>query len=143
MKFVIALIGTATVVVFFEIGILPFLGSEKALFVKIGFPLDWEHSEIAFWIANIFIFTELFLSMTSFLFSITIWYLMLNCSLRYEVLGCELRKMGGNRQKLKLRVPEKEQHLAFAHDLKKSIEAHQHHREYNVSSNSKVNVFQN
>ncbi len=131
MKFVIALISTASVVVFFETGVLPFLGSEKALFVKIGFPLDWENDEIAFWIANIFIFTELFLSMTSFLFSITIWYLMLNCSLRYEVLGCELRRIGQHGlEGKKLNVPEKEKHLAFAGDLEKSIDSHLQLRQY-------------
>lgn len=76
------------------VGAIPFVTSERTLFFKIGFPLDWRNNEIAFWIANTYVFTGLILSMAAFLLAIIVWYLMLICCLRYTVLGNELRKLG-------------------------------------------------
>lgn len=36
--------------------VAPFLGSEKTLFVKFGFPLDWRNNEFAYWLAIAFTF---------------------------------------------------------------------------------------
>lgn len=103
--------------------VVPFIGNERTLFFKIAFPLDWRNNEFAFWIANIFILSEVILAITTFLFSITIWYLMLNCALRYEVLGNELRNMGMITEP-KIQMSYKENQNIFLRNLKALIETH-------------------
>nr|QGW45417.1 odorant receptor 44 [Bradysia odoriphaga] len=108
----------------------PFVGSEKTLFLKIAFPLDYKSSEFAFWIATAFLFTETVLIITFAIFSVVIWYLLLICALRYEVLGSEIKNMGqvsiknGN-----VKMTETQRHINFFEDLKTSIKAHLHLRE--------------
>lgn len=40
--------------------VIPFIGSEKNIFVEIGFPLDYQNNGMAFWIANTFHYTLVF-----------------------------------------------------------------------------------
>lgn len=126
IKFVIVLVFACIFGILLEVTVIPFVGSEKTLFLKIGFPWDWKNNEAAFWAANAFLFTELMLSMTAVPFSITIWYLMLICSLRYEVLASDLRSMGQTNEKLS----EKENQNVFLYNLKTSMVAHLQLREY-------------
>lgn len=110
--------------------IVPFLGTERKLFFNIGFPLDWQHNNFAYWIAFIFILTEVFLSAISVLFSVMMWYLLLNCGLRFEVLGQDLCNMGmvaevvdetGN----KCMISKAEKENQFSKDLVAAIQTHQ------------------
>lgn len=111
-------------------GILPpLLGSEKNLFFKIAFPLNWKENEVAYWIAVTFTFTEVYLSLITVSFTIIIWYLMTNCSLRYEVLGNEIRNMGQINKENKRKISDKEKQDLYLHDLKASIDDHLHIRE--------------
>lgn len=80
--------GSATVV-------LPFIRSERKLFLNLGLPFDYKNNEIAFWIALAFMFTETMMAVLSTLFTIIMWYLLLNCCLRYKVLGDELTNLDG------------------------------------------------
>ncbi|XP_037042354.1 odorant receptor 94b-like [Bradysia coprophila] len=108
---------------------LSVIGSDKTLFLEIGFPLDYKNSDIAFCMATVFLFTEVFLSLIALFFSIMIWYLLFNCSLRYEVLGSELKDMGRTSEKRDAKVTERQMHNNFFEDLKTSIDAHLHLRE--------------
>lgn len=74
--------------------LVPFVGSERKLFFNIGFPLDWKNNEFAYWLAFAFLLTSVILSAISVLFSIIMWYLLLNCGLKFEILGNELRNVG-------------------------------------------------
>ncbi|XP_037052001.1 odorant receptor 94b-like [Bradysia coprophila] len=109
--------------------IVPFIGSERKLFFNIGFPLNWRHSEFAFWAAFTFILTEVALSAISILFSVIMWYLFLNCGLRFEALGHDLRDMGiieevvdvsGNKRK----ISKMEKENQFAKDLVAAIKSY-------------------
>lgn len=93
MKFVVALLLTVFVGSF-ESVVVPFLGSEKTLFFQIAFPFDYRNSEIAFFFAYAFVFTITVLTIIAVFVSVLIWYFLLNCSLRYEVLASELRNTG-------------------------------------------------
>lgn len=109
--------------------IVPFLGSEKKLFFNIGFPLDWQHSEFAYWIAFTFILTEVILSAISVLFSIIVWYLFLNCSLRFQLLGHDLRSMGVIEEVVdssgkKRKVSKLEMENQFSKDLVAAVKSH-------------------
>ncbi|XP_037032787.1 odorant receptor 94b-like [Bradysia coprophila] len=110
-----------------EVLLAPFIASKKIIIFEIGFPLDYKNSEIAFWIANSFILTECVLSMITTFFSILIWYLLLSCSLRYNLLGRELKRLGQIiSEDSKNEISEKQKHTIFMQDLKASIDAHLH-----------------
>ncbi|XP_037050342.1 odorant receptor 94a-like [Bradysia coprophila] len=75
--------------------IFPFIGKQKRIIVDIAFPLDWKNSEIGFWLTYVFFLTENMLSFLTIVYaSALIWYLLLHCSLRYRILGTEIRNMG-------------------------------------------------
>lgn len=114
--------------------VIPFLGGEKKLFFNVGLPLDWKNNEIAFWIAFVFLVTEIFLTAVAILFSILMWYLMTNCAIRYEVLGHQIKNMGVIREvvatanRRKITVVEKQN--LFLQDLISHAESHKDIMEY-------------
>lgn len=74
--------------------ISPVALNENILVFKIAFPLDWRNDRIAFWMAYAYVGGGFFLSAICCLFSITVWYLMLIFTIRYEMLGNQFRNMG-------------------------------------------------
>ncbi|XP_037041459.1 odorant receptor 94b-like [Bradysia coprophila] len=120
MKFVLVFLITVAVIGFSGSITLSLLGTEKSLFVKIAFPLDYRNNGFAFWIATIFIFTAFLLGTIGIFFSIIIWYLLLVCSLRYEGLGSGLRNMGRRSEHRK----GKNGYDDFREDLKTSVNSH-------------------
>ncbi|XP_037049379.1 odorant receptor 30a-like [Bradysia coprophila] len=106
----------------------PFIGKKKTFVVDFAFPLDYKNSEIGFWTANIFFTTENGLSFVALAFSITTWYLLLHCSLRYKILGMEIRKMGRVTVAGEGKMTETQKQKMFHQDLVTSIEAHLHLR---------------
>lgn len=71
-----------------------YLGRERKLFFNIGFPLDYKTSEMAFWLALAFNSTEEIVAVLIIFFSTIVWYLMVQCAFRYELLGHKLRTLG-------------------------------------------------
>ncbi|XP_037040269.1 odorant receptor 94a-like [Bradysia coprophila] len=127
VKFLIVFLIAVFVCSFIQSVFIPAFGSEKILFFEIAFPLDYRNNEVAFWMATVFLFTETVLTIIAVFFSILIWYLLLNCSLRYEVLASEMRNMG------KIMDSKKGQNVivtsiqkSFVDDLKASINVHLH-----------------
>ncbi len=94
MKFVIFFLSFSYFTTSAVLFVAPFVGTEKKFFFQIGFPLDWRKSEVGYWMAYIFIVTVAAIGVISVTFSVFVWYLMANCSWRYEVLGLKIRKMG-------------------------------------------------
>nr|QGW45405.1 odorant receptor 32 [Bradysia odoriphaga] len=121
MKFVLVFVITVFAAGISACIILPFLGTEKTLFVGIGFPVDYRSNEFAFWIATIFVFTAFLLATNGVFFSIIMWYLLLICSLRFEVLGNGLRNMGRRSEQRKSKL-----HDDFLEDLKASVDSYIH-----------------
>nr|QGW45398.1 odorant receptor 25 [Bradysia odoriphaga] len=129
MKFMKIFFSCSVLIAICAMFIVPFIGSERKLFFNIGFPLDWRHSEFGFWAAYTFILTEMVPSAISILFSVIMWYLLLNCALRFEVLGQDLRNMGiieevvdelGNKRK----ISKMEKENQFAKDLVAAIKSY-------------------
>lgn len=129
LKFVILFL-IVLVTFSFEAGVLPFPGDGKTLFLEIGFPLDWRTNTIAFFTANVFILTEVFLSMVVVFSSIIIWYMLLVCSLRYSVLASELKKLGWNGvEGMRTMTEQQKQHI-YLQDLTRSIDDYVHLKKY-------------
>ncbi|XP_037049878.1 odorant receptor 94b-like [Bradysia coprophila] len=104
--------------------VLPFLGSQRSLIANIALPFDWENSEIGFWVVYIFSLTEYYIVVLTMLFSLIMWYLLLLCSLRYKILGMEMKNIG--RAAGKVKMPVKEKQAIFKQDLVASIKGHLH-----------------
>lgn len=132
VKFVAAFLIAILFTALLETLLLPFVGSEKSLVFEIAFPLDWRDNDVAFYIAIFFVFTETFLTTIPVLFSVLIWYLLLMCSLRYEILGSELRKLGRKRitEESNIKLTERQMQNHFLEGLKCSVDTHVHLREY-------------
>lgn len=130
MRFVIAF-ACITVLAVLGNSIFPFVGNERSMIVDIAFPLDWKNSEIGFWLVYIFFFTENLLSILAIIYvSAIIWYLLLHCSLRYDILATDIRNMGKITGGVK--VSQKTQHAIFYQDLVACIKDHLHLRGYGV-----------
>ncbi|XP_037039750.1 putative odorant receptor 71a [Bradysia coprophila] len=127
IKFV-KLFACATVIASLGCSVFPFFVNEKLFIVDIAFPLDWKDSEIGFWMAYIFFVSEIVLTLLALTFSVIIWYLLLHCSLRYKILGMEIRNMGRTTDPSKEEISAKEQQAIFYQDLVALIEAHLHLR---------------
>lgn len=101
----------SVITTFAELAIFPFLGSEKTMICKFGFPLDYENDDISFWIAHLFLTSAAVLTFIPLSFTILITILLIHCSLRYQVLGSELTKMGYIRKGQKGQIFRVAQHL--------------------------------
>ncbi|XP_037024534.1 odorant receptor 94b-like [Bradysia coprophila] len=120
IKFAVVFYGATFVTATFASFVVPFLGKEKSIIYSFAFPLDWKSDNFAYFLANAFITSHTYLTIVVILFSIIIWYLIMQCSLRYEGLAGDVRIMG--------RITEqkngKMSHNAFMQDLKELIIAH-------------------
>lgn len=70
---------------------LPIFSVEKRLPLNIGFPFDWRTSEIAYWIAYFYTIFNFMITIFCLLLNVIIWYLMINCAIKYETLGNQFR----------------------------------------------------
>lgn len=112
------------VVLFTEFMIFPFVGNEKTIFLKVAFPLDYENDEIAFWIVHIYVSCQGLLLWIGIAATIIILYLMMHCSIRFQLLGRELKKTGRIEMERKRKVSENEKHQIYMQDLTTSVDAH-------------------
>ncbi|XP_037034389.1 odorant receptor 30a-like [Bradysia coprophila] len=95
---------------------LPIFSSDGGLPVFIS--LSWNDSEIVFWLAYLFVSLSTLLYVVAYLFTPLIWYMMLNYSIEYELLGNKLRKLGvGKKTAVKQNDLRLSQRSRFAEDL--------------------------
>lgn len=108
----------------------PLFLSEKILSINIWFPLDWKTSAISYWIAYFFAAGSLlYLCVISFL-TIILWYMMLNCTIKYEILGDQFREMGEmEATPNKSLIPKADKEKAYLRNLYALIETHQNIKE--------------
>lgn len=91
----------------------------------INIALPWKKSRLVFWIKHIIVSVGCVYSIIWFLFSVIIWFIMLNCSLKYQMLGDQLTNMGKTAPKGKeLKVSSLKQHASCEEDLLKAIKTH-------------------
>lgn len=68
--------------------------SDKQLIFNIAFPLDRNKSDIAFLMASAFLFGGVFFSVLCTILTSMTWFVMLNLSFKYKLLGNQLTYMG-------------------------------------------------
>lgn len=120
-KFGNALLFNTMLCICCEVAIYPFYGSKKTLALELAFPLDWREDEFSFWIGNLFMLIGAMLALAAISFGVITSYLLLVCSLRYDLLGSNMRK-AGQRSTGKILNHEKQQ--LYGHNLITSIKEH-------------------
>ncbi|XP_037028512.1 odorant receptor 94b-like [Bradysia coprophila] len=108
---------------------LPFFSSERRLPLNVGFPLDWKNSIVGYCLAHTFVVAAVIFAMVVTFFTIIYWYVMFNCSIKYQLLGNSLRKLGSKNSAAK-NVFDKQETVE---DLKKLIESHRNIKEKTAS----------
>lgn len=75
--------------------LVPLFNKEKVLLIKIWVPfdVDWKSNDLAFWLIYIYTNTCMALFATSIGRCLFIWYIMLNLSLKFEILGYRLTNL--------------------------------------------------
>lgn len=73
---------------------LPFFSDDKLLPYFISF--SWQNSETVYWLAYIVVVVGVTQSAVIILFTVLLWYIMLNYSIAYECLGNKIRMFGWN-----------------------------------------------
>lgn len=73
---------------------LPIFTNTRKLPLTIGFPLNWRTNQWSYWAAYFFISLNHVLTVVFMSSSVIIWYIMINCSIKYELLGSQFRKIG-------------------------------------------------
>lgn len=100
---------------------------------NIWFPLDYKRSRLAHWIAHGFVVVnELFLMQVSLVASV-MWYVMVNSSLKYDILGYRLKHFTTNWQLDDYddySVSNGKDHHLFETQLIKCIRMHQELKQY-------------
>lgn len=74
--------------------LVPFIMQENIFAIKIWVPIDWTHNNIAFWIINVYTLICIQFYVVAVELSVIVWYLMLNFSIKYEMLGYQLMNLG-------------------------------------------------
>ncbi len=120
--------------------IVPLVSNEKILVFSIAFPLDWKNDSFSFWIAYLYVIGGFFYGFVSFIFVIIIWYLMINCTIKYEILGNQLRRAGLRKDdeksdvqpvlKTKAKTSKGDRQQLYHKDLIEAIESHRNIKRY-------------
>lgn len=124
----ISVTGVSVVVINF-----PIFSAEKRLPFFITY--TWNDSEIAYWLTYLLVSLSMVLLMIGNLFTTLIWYIMLNYSIEYELLGKKFRNLGVDDEK---RAEKKEDGKLppkyYVHNLISLTKAHQNLNKYDIAS---------
>lgn len=111
---------------------LPIFSSEVTLPLNIAFPLDWKNNRMNYWLAHSFIAIGIGAATLETFFCVIYWFIMINCSIKYKILGNQLRTMGEKTSEIfannKSSQMEKENH--FSQYLIQLIKTHRNILKY-------------
>lgn len=77
----------------FSLLIAPAFTTEKNLPIYIWLPLSWKNTTIGYCISYMYLVCTMSYCMIPISFTAIIWYIMLNCSIKYKLLEDELRNI--------------------------------------------------
>lgn len=111
--------------------IFPILSNGKAI-INVAFPWS-SSSRIVFWTQQVFVLFGALYSVVCVCTAVIVWYLLLSCAVKYEILGTKLRNLGKtleNTSKNGTTEEAKSSKLPKRHDFNSGlIEAIQFHRQ--------------
>ncbi len=123
------------------VAIIPLVSNEKIFVFNVAFPFDYKNDSFSFWIAYLLVMGGSVYALISVVFVIIIWYLMFNCTIKYEILGNQLRGMGLRKDgetlfgvqsvlKTKAKKSQVERQQLYHKDLIEAIKSHQNINRY-------------
>lgn len=131
MKFTTAFIAmTFSGYIPFIILYLPIFSNERRLPVNIGFPFNWKDSDIAYWTAYLYIFFNFCITLFCMLLNVIIWYVMMNCAIKYETLSKYIRNLSSTKTTTAGEIVGVEMPISFLQQLTDLIKSHQQLRQY-------------
>nr|QGW45392.1 odorant receptor 19 [Bradysia odoriphaga] len=105
----------------------PFFNEKRSLLFNIAFPFDRTKSEIAFWMAYLFVVGGLLWAALCIFFTVKTWYLMLCLSVKYKMLGNRFRNLGKLKEdESQKKISTAERHRVFYRDLIVAIRTYDH-----------------
>lgn len=84
----------ATTVVTMTVSALPLFSTGRKLPLNYYFPFEWKDDAFLYFGAYVFVTCGLWLSSFFTFFNAIIWYMMLSCAIKYEILGNEFKNIG-------------------------------------------------
>jgi len=131
MKFVHAyLLMMVVVLMFAVVSSLPIFSSEKKLPLYTNFSFHTNYDEIIYWLAYAYMLYNLVFIIVLNSITIIIWYVMLNCSIKYQVLGNRLQKLGEAKKTAVEQHSKPEKRDLYHQDLVCLVKTHQNISEY-------------
>lgn len=111
------------------IAVLPFISSTNVLVFNYGLPSYLKNSKIIFCITHVYVVLGFVYALILCLVTVIVWYIMINCAIKYEILGNNLKKIGSiETRTARLKVTEAEQQKWI---MQRVIEAIDTHRKIN------------
>ncbi|XP_037050332.1 odorant receptor 94b-like [Bradysia coprophila] len=101
---------------------LPLFSSDRGLPYFISF--SWNDSEIIYWLAFLFMTLEICVFSISATFTPFCWYLLLNFSIKYDMLGNSLKRLGRGGVKMVNTVYSKKKNNQFIEEITVQIKNH-------------------
>lgn len=123
-------------IVFFSLAAVIFLpigSTEKRIMFNIAFPLDYNNSFIAFWMAHVFVSFGFYLSAICCLYVVVVWYLMLNFVIKYRILGSRYKNVGlvkAEERNVQRNILVTEENGVYLKQLIETIKAHENLYKY-------------
>lgn len=116
---------------------LPLFSDQRRLPVNLWFPLYWKNNVIFYWVAYAFVAIGTTISVVAASLNIIIWYLMMNCAIKYQILGNQFRNICLTKPTIRKRKISKEDDKIFLQELIGLIKTHRNTQEYNYYDNLK------
>lgn len=106
---------------------LPIFSNKKHLPTNFYIPLNWKENEFVYWMSFGFVSYQILFSVVCASFNVIIWYMMVSCAVKYQILGNEFRNLGTlNEAKT---TKDKKQNL-FPNELIALIKNHRNLQQY-------------
>lgn len=70
---------------------LPLFSTQKRLPLDLWFPFDWKNCLICYCMAYISLSIAILIAIVAISLNVIIWYLMMNCAIKYEILGHQFK----------------------------------------------------
>lgn len=80
--------------------VAPAFTSEKSLPIYLWLPFGWRDSNVGYCVSYVYLVGTMLYSMIPISFTVIIWYIMLNCSIKYKLLESQLRNIETETQQL-------------------------------------------
>lgn len=117
VNFSMALIASTSVAVLNTmIFYTPMFSSTKRFPLNMWFPFDVENNDALYWAVYIYTLLSLIICIVSVTLSILLWYIMMNCAIKYEIIGNQFKNL----------IAKKPTNLGL-HELITLIEEHRKH----------------